>query len=99
MIYICKTSIRISRKFKYKNKWTTEKKIPINSRREACYLEFLKPALFTHLKTNFKEHYYEYKGGFVNVSFDILFKILDKNKKVIVKNDYFAIYAQIYSEQ
>ncbi|MBP3800896.1 MAG: ricin-type beta-trefoil lectin domain protein, partial [Clostridia bacterium] len=76
-----------------------KKKIPINSRREACYLEFQNPALFTHLKTNFKEHYYEYKGGFVNGSFDFLFKILDRNKKVIVKNDYFATYADIYSEQ
>ena len=75
------------------------KRIPINAKREACYLEFKHPELFTYLGTDFKEHYYRYIGPFYNGSFEFLFKILDKNRKEIKQEDYFSTYADIYSHQ
>ena len=35
----------------------------------------------------------------INWNFDYPLKFLDRNKKVIVKDDYFSTYAYIYSEQ
>ena len=65
----------------------------------ACYLEFKDPSLFKHLSTNFKEHYYEYLGDFVDGNLLFYFKILDKYNNTLVKADYFSAYADIYSEQ
>ena len=65
----------------------------------ACYLEFKRPELFNHLGDEFKEHYYEYTGTFVDGNLEFFFKILDKYKNVIIKDDYFSTYADIYSLQ
>ncbi len=65
----------------------------------ACYLEFKKPELFIHTGDEFKEHYYEYNGTFVDGNLEFFFRILDKYKNVIIKDDYFSAYADIYSLQ
>ena len=66
---------------------------------KACYLEFRDPSLFKHLSTNFKEHYYEYLGDFVDGNLLFYFKILDKYNNTLIKDDYFSADADIYSEQ
>ena len=65
----------------------------------ACYLEFKNPELFKHLGDDFKEHYYEYLGDFVDGNLQFFFIIKDKFNNTIIKEDYFSTYADIYSEQ
>ena len=65
----------------------------------ACFLEFKEPEKFKHLGDQFKEHYYEYLGDFVEGNLLFYFKIKDKYGNYIVKEDYFSAYADIYSEQ
>ena len=65
----------------------------------ACYLEFKNKTLFEHLGDDFKEHYYDYKGPFVDGNLEFLFTIKDKFNNSIVKEDYFSAYADIYSLQ
>ena len=66
---------------------------------KACYLEFKDPSLFKYLYTNFKDHYYEYLGDFVDGNLLFYFKILDKYNNTLIKDDYFSADADIYSEQ
>ena len=65
----------------------------------ACYLNFTNPELFRYLRTESRDHYYEYLGDFVDGNFQYWFTVLDKYKNVIVKSDYFSTFADIYSHQ
>ena len=65
----------------------------------ACYLEFVHPEYFTHLGDDFKEHYYDYEGPFVDGNLLFQFIIKDKFGNIIAKEDYFSCYADIYSLQ
>ena len=65
----------------------------------ACYLEFVNPEYFTHLGDEFKEHYYDYEGPFVEGNLLFQFIIKDKFGNIIAKDDYFSCYADIYCLQ
>ena len=65
----------------------------------ACYLEFIEPQYFIHKGDDFKEHYYDYQGPFVDGNLLFQFIIRDKFQNIIAKEDYFSCFADIYSHQ
>jgi len=64
---------------------------------EACYLEFEKPENFEYLYSHHVDHYYEYKGDFLDGNLYFRFKLKDKYNNTISKNNYFENNADTFS--
>ena len=67
----------------------------------ACTLEFLHEEDFEQVEGpgDYREHYYDYKGEFIDGNLQFYFKIRDKFGNEIIKDNYFDTYADIYSLQ
>ena len=74
------------------------RKIYIYSKQpEACYMEFEKPENFEYLYSQHTNHFYEYKGDFLDGNLYFRFKLKDKYNNSVSKDDYLENFADVYS--
>ena len=68
-------------------------------KRFACYLEYVQPELFKYLKSDFKDHYYEYLGDFNDGHLQFWFRVYDRYWNEMFNEDYKSCFADVYSHQ